>query len=292
MNQNNLLLLKNFIGYCKVELNIETLPKISLVKDSRYVLEYRSFGEYNPATRTVRVYYPGRNFADVCRSLAHELCHHRQNELGMLDTGAGETGSEIENDANAMAGIIMRDYGKINPAIYDIPEVESLNERKQVGNLYHFTNYAKMIGIIEDNFVLKSTIQPYVSFTRNKDLVSDTISQSVRMTVDGTKLTDKYSITPHADTKGGYGRTVSNRVGAKLTGDESEERISLEKYPQGVDISKSLIKVSVKKMTVDFDYENPDEFEFVTEPPSLEQYNKLIKLLKTKNIPYEIVDRF
>jgi hypothetical protein len=38
----------------------------------------------------------------------------------MLYNDAGETGTDVENDANAMAGVIMRDYGKKNVAVYDL----------------------------------------------------------------------------------------------------------------------------------------------------------------------------
>lgn len=120
MDQNKLNTVKKFVEFCKQELNIQTLPKITLIDDKNFVEQFRSFGEYNPAEQTVKVFYPGRNLADVCRSLVHELCHHRQNELGLLYNEAGETGSEIENDANAMAGIIMRDFGKINADVYDL----------------------------------------------------------------------------------------------------------------------------------------------------------------------------
>lgn len=113
-------ILKHFIRYCKKELNIQSLPKISMINDKSFVENYRSFGEYNPNERSVKVFYLGRNLADVCRSLAHELTHHRQHELGSIYYGAGDTGSDIENDANAMAGIIMREYGKLNPGVYDL----------------------------------------------------------------------------------------------------------------------------------------------------------------------------
>jgi hypothetical protein len=128
MDQNKLNTLKDFIAFCKAELNIQTLPKISLIKDKSFVEQFRSFGEYNPQTNTARVVILNRNLADICRSLAHELCHHRQNELGMIYNEAGETGTDIENDANAMAGIIMRDYGKRNVAVYDLPQTQSINE--------------------------------------------------------------------------------------------------------------------------------------------------------------------
>lgn len=120
MNQKNLNNLKHFLGFCKKELEIQSLPKISLITDRSFVESSRSFGEYNPNEMTIRVFITGRNLADVCRSLAHELVHHRQQELGLIYDTAGETGTEIENDANSIAGIIMREYGKLNLGIYGL----------------------------------------------------------------------------------------------------------------------------------------------------------------------------
>lgn len=138
MDQNKLNILKDFIAFCKAELNIQTLPKISLINDKTFVEEFRSFGEYNPARNTVKVVALNRNLADVCRSLAHELCHHRQNELGMLYNEAGDTGTDIENDANAMAGIIMREFGKKNVDVYDLGSLEK-NKLKEVSRRIEFT---------------------------------------------------------------------------------------------------------------------------------------------------------
>jgi hypothetical protein len=58
---------------------------------------------------------------DVCRSIAHELVHHKQNIDGRLTDiqNDGSDGSPIENEANAVAGVIIRKYGKINPHLYD-----------------------------------------------------------------------------------------------------------------------------------------------------------------------------
>jgi hypothetical protein len=290
MDQNKRNILKHFIGFCKKELNIQSLPIIKLVKDKRFVEQFRSFGEYNPNNNSIKVFITGRNLADVCRSLAHELTHHRQNELNLIYNTAGETGTEIENDANAMAGILMRDYGKLNLGVYDLDTIlEPLNERKQVGNLYHFTSYTSLIQIINSGFVLTTKhkdIQPYISFTRNKSMYSDSISTQARLTIDGTKLTDKYKLSPHADEKAGYGRTSV---------DESEERVSLLRYPKGVDVSKSLVEVTLRKINPNIDWDDPDSFqdsEDFVEPPSLEDYNTLINLLKKKNIPFKIVDGY
>lgn len=123
LDQKTLDTLKHFIAYVKKELNIQSLPNIKLIGDKDYVSSFRSYGEYNPGENHIRVFYLGRNLADVCRSLAHELVHHRQMELGMIELGSGETGSEIENEANALAGILMRDYGKLNLSVYDLESI-------------------------------------------------------------------------------------------------------------------------------------------------------------------------
>ena len=132
MNQNRLNTLKDFIGFCKAELNIQTLPKISLLNDKSFVEQNRSFGEYNPQTNAIKVVALNRNLADICRSLAHELCHHRQNELDMIYNEAGDTGTDIENDANAMAGILMRDFGKRNVDVYELGSLEKNNLRESL----------------------------------------------------------------------------------------------------------------------------------------------------------------
>ena len=79
-----------------------------------------SFGAYHPTNHHICLNPSNRNAVDVMRTLAHELVHAKQNELELLDQNSGETGSDIENDANAAAGVLMRDYGKQNPDIYSV----------------------------------------------------------------------------------------------------------------------------------------------------------------------------
>lgn len=281
MNQNKLDIIKDFLKHCKKELNIQSLPSIKLIDDANFVLQNRSFGGYYPETNSIEVYRGNRNMADYLRSLAHELTHHRQRELNMLESDSGETGSEIENEANAMAGILMREYGKINSNIYEIPSKDELSEARQVGKLYYFGPYRRLDRLVNNGFKLSSTIQPFVSFTRNKSMVSDTIANEVRLTIDGDKLSQRYKIAPFAHSAAGYGRSSA---------DEAEERIDLSKHPQGVDISKAVLSVEIMNPLKAGNAEFDDEESF--EPPSLEAYASLIRSLKKNNIPYKIVDSF
>jgi len=68
----------------------------------------------------VKVYVKDRAIIDVCRSIAHELVHHKQNIEGRLNNvqADGQDGSPIENEANAVAGVIIRKYGKLHPKLY------------------------------------------------------------------------------------------------------------------------------------------------------------------------------
>lgn len=406
MNQNSKYLIADFVKYCQQELNIQELPSIKLINDKSWVAQYRSFGEYNPGARTIKVFYLNRNTADVLRSLAHELVHHRQEELGMIEAMSGETGSEIENEANALAGVLLRDYGKENVQIYDLdssslneaikialypgkkgvdvdstkedikdapkvlipldrlfrnepakkmkaPEsIESvknlaakykkgkkidpilvrkrgnkfqildghhrftaaklaglkninaiivpeenitpveddtnpIKEGKQVGPLYHFTNYDSAIGIALKDFKLKVALTPkevdindlpdyakYVSFTRNKNLDSPTISREVRFTIDGNAMSNRYRTEPFADIKAGFGRTKPGK-------DESEERVNVAKRDGFVDIDPFLVSIDVmepKSMNVnDLD---------------TKAFYELIEDLKEKGIKYNIVNKF
>ncbi len=169
MNQNKLDTIKHFIRFCKEELNIQSLPAIKLISDRSFVEQFRSYGEYSVHQNQIKLFYPGRNLADICRSLAHELVHHRQKELNMIGANSGETGSEIENEANALAGILMRDYGKLNLSVYDLDspmgqlseaKIKPENEIFSAYNGRYLFDVTKAYQMIESGKV-KSSIKPF-----------------------------------------------------------------------------------------------------------------------------------
>lgn len=119
-------LFEKFMTYACNELQIHNPPSFEIRYE--YGEDQPSFGAYVPSKHHIFVNPSNRNIVDVLRTLAHELVHAKQNEMGLLQPDSGETGSEHENDANAIAGILMRDYGKQNPSIYSIG---MLNEAKE-----------------------------------------------------------------------------------------------------------------------------------------------------------------
>jgi len=104
-----------FIEYVIDRLGIDNPPAIELHTDPTWSEEQRSFGRYIPEAHTLEVNLANRHIMDILRTTAHELVHCKQNELQALPDHAGETGSEWENRANAIAGVIMRDYADSHP---------------------------------------------------------------------------------------------------------------------------------------------------------------------------------
>jgi cytidyltransferase-like protein len=134
-------IIKEFIKYVAKELELTTLPRIKFSTDNEEVKNRRSFGYYNPGQNIIWVYTKNRNMADMLRTLAHELVHHKQNIDGRIYNDSGETGSEIENEANARAGIILRNFGKQNNMIYEGLKTE-VKEKYEI--------YCDMDGVLVD----------------------------------------------------------------------------------------------------------------------------------------------
>ena len=128
-------LFEKFMAYACNELQIQNPPTFEVRYE--YGEDQPSFGAYMPSKHHISINPSNRNIVDVLRTLAHELVHAKQNEMGILQPDSGETGSEHENDANAIAGILMRDYGKQNPNIYNIGMLNEVKEeRPKITRIY------------------------------------------------------------------------------------------------------------------------------------------------------------
>lgn len=121
-NTEAMQIINDFVMYVAKELGFdEEIPEIEYSFDENEASTNKSFGGYMPDERKIRAVLIKRNLADALRSIAHELVHHKQNLDGKIKSqDDGKTGSDIENEANAMAGVLMRNYGKINQKIYEI----------------------------------------------------------------------------------------------------------------------------------------------------------------------------
>jgi cytidyltransferase-like protein len=120
LNESQTATIGEFIKYSIKNLGLQTPPSnLTLSYDNDQAKEKRSFGYFDPNTKKIWVYVKNRNMADILRTLAHELVHRKQEEDGRLDINSGKTGSPIEDEANAVAGVLLRNFGKINNSIYE-----------------------------------------------------------------------------------------------------------------------------------------------------------------------------
>ena len=116
-DMNNKALMDKFILFVNDYLSLDEPCSIKLTKDRE---DITTTAYYDIVNRVICVYIKDRAIMDVMRSVAHELVHHHQNEKGQLKglESEGADGSDIENEANAKAGEIIRVFGKQNPEIY------------------------------------------------------------------------------------------------------------------------------------------------------------------------------
>ena len=126
-----------FIKFAKDRLRLIGLPfNIKLVKDGEFATTFKSFGGYDPVNNDIFVYITNRSTPDILRTLAHELVHLKQRQDGYIGGPEdGATGSDVENEANAAAGILLRDFGRRNEHIYESKEI--ISEGGAYGHMNH-----------------------------------------------------------------------------------------------------------------------------------------------------------
>jgi len=115
--------LEKFVDFVKRELNIENDVNIRYQTDkdgikTTAVYKYQDGGDEEFEQSEVRVYTKERALQDIMRSVAHELVHHQQNERGELEGKISNVGGPIEDEANAVAGELLKKYGIQHPEIY------------------------------------------------------------------------------------------------------------------------------------------------------------------------------
>ena len=118
-NSMNESIIDDFIDFGKNELTLGDGFNVRLTNDSD---ELETLASYDMSKNEISVMSKNRAIPDIIRSIAHEMVHHKQNELGDLkgNPEEGEDGSPWEDQANSKAGEIVRRFGKEFPEIYDL----------------------------------------------------------------------------------------------------------------------------------------------------------------------------
>ena len=111
-------ILDKFVLFVKEQLELKTVPTIK-IQNHRDGLKTTANYDYTKENKIIKVCAKNRALVDVCRSVAHEMVHHKQYEQGRLKVQPPDIGGEIEDEANAKAGQHIKMYAKIDPTIYD-----------------------------------------------------------------------------------------------------------------------------------------------------------------------------
>ena len=132
--------IKKCVGFAARELGLKTVPKIDFVNSIED--KKRAFGHFfsNADKKNIRVRITNRHPLDVMRTVAHELYHYKQKLAGSKDTE-----QKKEDEANAVAGRIMRKFDSQFPKMFkDRPISEAVEfiphddpRRAQNQHLWH-----------------------------------------------------------------------------------------------------------------------------------------------------------
>ena len=106
--------LRDFLPVALKVLDLDHVPRIKLKKELKDT-HVPTFGRFTNDEQVVYCVINNRHPNDVLRTLAHEMAHYAQGKRDELDADSWHTGSPIENEANAQAGVIMREFNKKFP---------------------------------------------------------------------------------------------------------------------------------------------------------------------------------
>lgn len=73
-------------------------------------------GAYDVKQFVIKATYEGRALVDIIRSIAHEMQHQKQDELGQIPENPQDIGGTLENEANIVPGILIKLYVKLRGA--------------------------------------------------------------------------------------------------------------------------------------------------------------------------------
>lgn len=122
--------MEDFLPMAMEEIGLDSLPKIKLVRRVPDP-EQPTFGKYVNDKHVLYVGVENRHIVDVLRTLAHELVHYKQDTENRLNSHSGDTGSDIENEANAKAGVIMRKFNKAHRHYFEKPALDLMESKRK-----------------------------------------------------------------------------------------------------------------------------------------------------------------
>ena len=114
MTEEKVKLAGEFCLFCANELPIEGDFEIYMVAD-RKPHNISTTAIYEVGNNCCRVYCKNRQLSDCLRSIAHEMTHMMQDQLGLIVGHIRDAGGFHEDQANSKAGEILKLFAKSKP---------------------------------------------------------------------------------------------------------------------------------------------------------------------------------
>ena len=111
MSPEKIKLAGEFTLFCSENLPIEGEFEVYLVAN-REPHGITTTAAYEVGNNCCRIYAKNRALADVLRSVAHEMTHMMQDEMGLLIGKIRDVGGFHEDQANARAGELIKMFAK------------------------------------------------------------------------------------------------------------------------------------------------------------------------------------
>lgn len=118
---------KKFLPFAKEFLKLKDLPEIEFVEKPSFSKNISAFGEI--VDNRIIINIRNRHPMDIVRTIAHELVHHKQHNKGRF--GSGLAGSPTENEANKIAGTLVRKFGETHSNYFKLSAVTEAKKKRK-----------------------------------------------------------------------------------------------------------------------------------------------------------------
>jgi hypothetical protein len=113
-DKNRISVIRQFIRFVVKKMKIDGFFRVVFTTEKEK-LGVKTTAYYRDTDKVLVVYSKNRMLGDSLRSVAHELVHKKQYEDGRITHPVQDVGGEIEDEANAKAGSLIKLFIKSNP---------------------------------------------------------------------------------------------------------------------------------------------------------------------------------
>lgn len=113
-DKNKISVIRQYVRFVIKKLKIDGFFRVVFTTEKEK-LGVKTTAYYRDTDKVLVVYSKNRMLGDILRSVTHELVHKKQYEDGRITHPVQDVGGEIEDEANAKAGSLIKVFIKSNP---------------------------------------------------------------------------------------------------------------------------------------------------------------------------------